>query len=85
MPGGAKVRKRVPTKSSAEVYLEELVIRADNIVAEGNQRFTQINRQKEQDAQTALQISSEKLTGLSLMKAAQFFRNKYAKKDWTDI
>lgn len=85
LPGGAKVRKRFPSKTTAEIYFEELVIKADNIVAAGSQRFTQLNRQEEQDALTALQILSEKLGGWSLVRAAQFCHYNYAKKDWTDI
>ena len=56
LPGGAKVRKRFPSKTSAEVYLEELIIKADNIVAAGSQRFTQITRQEEQNALAAFQV-----------------------------
>jgi integrase len=85
LPGGAKVRKRFPSKTSAEVYLEELIIKADNIVAAGSQRFTQITRQEEQDALAAFQVLSEKLSGWSLVRAAQFCHDNYAQKSWTDI
>ena len=85
LPGGGRVRKRFPSKTSAEVYLEELVIEADNIAAAGGQRFTRLSREEEQDALAALQILSEKLSVWSLVRAAHFCHDNYAQKDWTDI
>ncbi len=84
LPGGGRVRKRFSAKVDAEMEVSRLAIEADNILAGGDNRFTRLSRDQEQDALTALGMLSDKIDGWSLVRAVQFCQANYAPQDWED-
>ncbi len=84
LPGGGRVRKRFSAKVDAEMEVSRLAIEADNILAGGDNRFTRLSRDQEQDALTALGNLTDKLAGWSLVRAVQFCQANYAPQGWGD-